>query len=292
MTYTLSDLTYRVARELGLTQEGVATGGSTTTLVDTVMRTEQDDYWNKGTVWVLRDAGGASAAPEGEYATISDFDNATATATISTLTAAIAGGDRYAISTKHVPMHILIQKINQAIQDLGVVPYVDITTITTADNQTEYTLPIAAKRNLLQVYIQTIDDDANDNRWMQIPNWSVQEADPGAAPRLIIPQYASGYKVKLVYMANHPILQVATATLSEYVPVERVIIPAVLRCLEYRKMRTGWRQWDDEIKMYQDRVAEVEMKRRITRPHRQSHYTYANGIPIETDDEPDKVYLV
>lgn len=293
MTYTLFDLTYRVARELGLTQEGVATGGSATTLIDTVMREEADDYWNKGTVWVLRDAGGAGAAPEKEYATVSDFVQATSTLTISAVTAAIAGGDRYALAMKQVPLHIIIQKINQAIQDLGPVPYADITSITTADDQTEYSLPVAAKRDLLQVRIQTVDDDANDNRWIEVPGgWEVQQADPGAQPRLIIQQFTSGYDLKLVYLANHPALEVATATLSEYIPVERIVIPAVLACLEYRKMRTGWKQWDDEIRVYQERAAEVKLRRRVLRPQRDRRYMYTGNQVISiNDDEPDKVYL-
>jgi len=293
MTYTLFDLTYRVARELGLTQEGVATGGSTTTLIDTVMRDEADDFWNKGTVWVLRDAAGAGAAPENEYATISDFVQTTSTMTISSVTAAIAGGDRYACMMKQVPLNIIIQKINQAIQDLGPVPYADITSITTADDQTEYSLPVAAKRDLLQVRIQTVDDDANDNRWIEVPGgWEVQQADPGAQPRLIIQQFTAGYDLKLVYLANHPALQVATATLSEYIPVERIVIPAVLACLEYRKMRTGWKQWDDEIRMYQERAAEVKARRRVTRPQRDRRYMYTGNQSITIkDDEPDKVYL-
>ena len=293
MTYTLFDLTYRVARELGLTQEGVATGGSTTTLIDTVMREEADDLWNKGTLWVLRDAGGAGAAPEKEYATVSDFVQATSTLTISAVTAAIAGGDRYALAMKQVPLHIIIQKINQAIQDLGPVPYADITSITTADDQTEYSLPVAAKRDLLQVRIQTVDDDANDNRWIEVPGgWEVQQADPGAQPRLIIQQFTSGYDLKLVYLANHPALEVATATLSEYIPVERIVIPAVLACLEYRKMRTGWKQWDDEIRVYQERAAEVKLCRRVLRPQRDRRYMYTGNQVISiNDDEPDKVYL-
>ena len=293
MTYTLFDLTYRVARELGLTQEGVATGGSATTLIDTVMREEADDLWNKGTLWVLRDAGGAGAAPEKEYATVSDFVQATSTLTISAVTAAIAGGDRYALAMKQVPLHIIIQKINQAIQDLGPVPYADITSITTADDQTEYSLPVAAKRDLLQVRIQTVDDDANDNRWIEVPGgWEVQQADPGAQPRLIIQQFTSGYDLKLVYLANHPALEVATATLSEYIPVERIVIPAVLACLEYRKMRTGWKQWDDEIRVYQERAAEVKLRRRVLRPQRDRRYMYTGNQVISiNDDEPDKVYL-
>ena len=291
MTYTLFDLTYRVARELGLTQEGVATGGSTTTLIDTVSRTEPDDYWNKGTVWVLRDAGGAGAAPQSEYATVSDFVQTTSTMTISSLTAAIAGGDRYAAMLKHVPLHILIQKINQAIQDLGPVPYADITSIVTADNQTEYTLPVAAKRNLYQVRIQTIDDDANDNQWRKVPNWRVQEADPGAAPRLIIPQYVAGYYLKLVYLADHPSLEVATAVLSEYVPVDRVVIPAALACMEWRKQRTGWNTWDDEINMYRQRAEAVKISKPVKRPVKDYKFTHVGNVTIDYDDEPNKVYL-
>lgn len=292
MTYTLFDLTYRVARELGLTQEGVATGGSTTSLVDTVMRTEPDDYWNNGTIWVLRDAGGASAAPEKEYATISDFVSTTSTMTISALTAAIAGGDRYACMTKHVPLHVIIQKINQAIMDLGPIPYADITSITTAADQTEYTLPVAAKRDLIQVRIQLIDDDANDNKWRKLDgNWEVQQADPGAAPRLIIPQYTAGYDLKLVYLADHPELQVATAVLSEYVPLERVIYPAVLACFEYRKQRTGWNTWDDEIENYRQKVERVKIDKPVQRPPRDYRYHHTGGNMVVNDDEPNKVYV-
>ena len=51
MTYTLGELTYRAAREIEDVREGVATGGSTTTIVDSNNRTEHDDYWNGGTAW-------------------------------------------------------------------------------------------------------------------------------------------------------------------------------------------------------------------------------------------------
>lgn len=291
MTYTLFDLTYRVARELGLIQEGIASGGGTTTLIDTAFRNEPDDFWNKGTVWILRDAGGAGAAPEGEYATISDFVSTTSTMTISALTAAVAGGDRYAAMTKHVPLHVIISQINRAIMDLGPVPYADITSITTADDQTEYALPVAAKRDLYQVRIQTVDDDANDNRWIMVPNWTVQQADPGAAPRLIIPQYTSGYALKLVYLADHPELQVASAALSEYVPLERVIYPAVLYCLEWRKQRTGWRTWDDMIDEYRRRAEAVKVSKPVKRPARDYRFTYTGGPQFHKEDEPDKVYL-
>jgi hypothetical protein len=75
MTINLFDLTYRVASEIGILQEGEATGGSTTTLVDTVNLTQAEDYWNNGTVWFPY--GATQATPQGEYAVVSNFVNST-----------------------------------------------------------------------------------------------------------------------------------------------------------------------------------------------------------------------
>ena len=114
MTITLFDLTKDLARLLGTLYEGVATGGSTTTIADTVERLEDDDYWNGGTAWITYDAAGAGAAPQGEYSSISDFAQTGGIVTLrSTLTGAVASGDRYAVATSRYPLHILIQKINQ-----------------------------------------------------------------------------------------------------------------------------------------------------------------------------------
>ena len=285
VTYTLFDLTYMVARELGLTEESIATGGSTTTLVDTVMRDEPDDYWNEGTIWVLRDAGGAGAAPEGEYSRISDFVSSTGTMTlIDPLTAAIAGGDRYACMTSHVPLDVIIQKINDSLMELGPVPYVDITSITIQDNKTEYTLPIASKHDLREVYLET-NLDVVDHQWVKLYNWDVQQSDPGATPTLVLPeQYTAGYALKLVYMANHLPLRVYDAVLLEDVPVERVITPAVLACFEYRKRRTGWNTWDDEIRRYELLVEQVKLYKRVRKPARTSH------IPLAGDQSQANSY--
>ena len=275
MTYTLFDLTYKVARELGLAKEGVATGGSTTSLVDTLMRTEPDDYWNNGTVWVLRDAGGAEAAPEGEYAVITDFVQSTSTMTIQTLTAAIAGGDRYGCMMRYIPLDVIIQQINDALMLLGTIPYADKVSITIENNKTEYALPIASKQDLREVWLQT-NLDLTDNQYVKLYNWKVEQADPGAAPRLILPeQYTAGYALKLVYMANHPAMLVATATLSEFVPVERVIVPAVLGCYKWRKVQTGWNRWDDQIRHYEALVEQVKMNKRVVKPGRTPNITYA-----------------
>lgn len=276
MTYTLFDLTYMVARELGLAQEGIATGGSTTTLVDTLGRAEPDDYWNNGTVWVLRDAAGAGAAPEGEYAVITDYVQSTATLTLrEALTAAVAGGDRYGCMMKYIPLNVIIQQINDSLMLLGTIPYADKVSITIENNKTEYALPIASKQDLREVWLQTYQN-VTDNQYLRLYNWKVEQADPGAAPRLVLPeQYTAGYALKLVYMANHPAMKVATATLSEFVPVERVILPAVLGCYKWRKVQTGWNRWDDQIKTYEALVQQVKLDKRIVKPGRTPHITMA-----------------
>jgi len=226
MTYTLSNLTYELAVELGTVYEGEATGGTTTTLIDTNDLTQADDYWNEGTVWILDDAGGASAAPEGEYAKISDFDNGTSTVTHGTLTAAPAAGDRYAIAKKTYTLYTMIQAINRALRNINI-EYTDTTTIDTAASQTEYTLPAIAAMDLRQVFLQTKTGDADDNRWVEIFDWYIQKTATGTQEELILPrQYTTSRDVKLVYMAPHGKLYDYNDKLDESVHMERVIFRA------------------------------------------------------------------
>src|SRR3972149_9244690 len=72
-TYTLFDLTYRLARELEILEESTATAnGSSTTVVDTY-RDEDDDYFNDGTLWLGRGNGGKGGMPEGRIVIIPGF---------------------------------------------------------------------------------------------------------------------------------------------------------------------------------------------------------------------------
>jgi hypothetical protein len=125
MAKTLFDLTLELARILGTVREGVATGGSTTTIVDTVARTEDDDAFNGGTAWITYDAGGAGAAPQGEYQIVSDFTASSDTITTAAFSAAIASGDRYAVAGLRYPLDLLIQKINES---FGVIEKTDTST--------------------------------------------------------------------------------------------------------------------------------------------------------------------
>lgn len=71
---------------------GTATGGSTTTVIDTTNRSEPDDYWNHG--FITMTSGSAS----GQTRRIGDFVNSTNTITVDyAFTAAVANTDTYTI---------------------------------------------------------------------------------------------------------------------------------------------------------------------------------------------------
>lgn len=234
MGKTLFDLTYELARLLGIVSEGILTGGSTTTLIDTVARAEADDYWNGGTAWITYDAGGAGVAPQGEYGYISDFVQSTATLTLrSDLTAAVAAGDRYALGRKRYPLELLIQKINEA---FGVIEKTDTTTIAIVDQQLEYSLP-SDLLELRQVYIQ---GDTTVNDWQLVTDYGVQKSATGTANKVIFKrQFSAGLLGKLVYTAYHGTLRVATDKLDDSIHIDKIIYNAAVGCLLWRKARVG-----------------------------------------------------
>jgi hypothetical protein len=264
MTKNLFDLTYELATELGIVYESAATGGSTNTVVDTTMRTEADDYWNQGTVWITYDAAGAAAAPQGEYDVVSDFANSSNTITLTTgFTVAPASTDLYAVAHKVFPLYDLSLAINRAIRDIGPIPVTNTTAIDTAAQQTEYTLPIEANTDLLEVYIQSKLSDADDNKWIKSYNWDVQRTATGTADTLVFDQQPLyTYDVKLVYLAPHAKLVASTSKLSETIRQERVIYKAAYHALNHYRMKT--RSTDpwlmDSIDSYERRAAEADLK--------------------------------
>jgi hypothetical protein len=172
----------------------------------------------------------------------------------------VAANDRYAIANNRIPLDTIIQQINAALLDpaLGPVPYNDDTSLVTADDTTEYSLPIDASHSLRQVWLQTRDDNIDDNRWIEVKNWEIQLGDPGNVSTLIFPYpQAENYKVRLVYNTLHPSLYTYSDPLMECVPSDLVIYPAVLGCYRWLKGRTGWNKWDDDIRTWERKVKDA-----------------------------------
>jgi len=120
----------------------------------------------------------------------------------------------------------------------------------------------------------------------------VEKSDPGVADTLILPmQYSSGYYLKLVYMTKHPSLYTATSVLSEHVPLERVIYPAILDCLRWRKQRTRLSTFDDDIDRYNELSENVRSTHPVKMPRKAGKILALGTEPLEYDNEPNKVYL-
>lgn len=233
---TAANIAYDVWQDLGKIEafeEFIATGGSTTTVVngkiaDRADRPE-DNYSIDYTAVVVRDSAGASAAPEGEMQRINAFNSSTYTHTVDTaFTSAVASGDYIAIANSDIPLREMYRAINNALRKMGEIPLPD-TSLTSAANQTEYTLPVALKReDLLRVEYQGNTDDSDDNQWEHVQNWDIIPSAPGATATLIIPQIASGRTIRLVYRGVHPTITTFSSTISEYLH-PALLIPAVTK---------------------------------------------------------------
>lgn len=276
MPKTLFDLTLDLARLLEIASEGTATGGSTSTIADTYERTEDDDYWIGGSAWITYDAGGAGAAPQGEYSFISDSAITGGVITLrSTLTAAVAAGDRYAVATARYPLYLLIQKVNEC---LGNIEKTDITTITTAASQLEYSLPSDCM-DLHQVWIQTNSSDSNANEWQPFNDYYVQKSATGTANILVFKrQFASGYAVKLVYKPYHSTLRAATDKLDDSINARQIVHDAAVRCALWRKAKVGDsdNSINDLLNFYQNLSQQVKNENPQETPRRQAktiHFT-------------------
>ena len=95
MTDTLFQAILELGLELGNAYSGTASAGTTTTIVDTNIGGDDDD-WNGGTALIVDDASGSDI--EGVFSVIDNYDSATGTVTLSdTLSAAVAASDEFVL---------------------------------------------------------------------------------------------------------------------------------------------------------------------------------------------------
>jgi hypothetical protein len=267
MSHTLFNLTHELARLLGVVSEGVATGGSTTTIVDTVERTEASDFWNGGTAWITYDAAGAGASPQGEYSFISDFDATTDTLTLrSTLLTAVASGDRYAVAGLRYPLQLLIQKVNEVLRTIPLAKD-DLSTITIEANRTEYALP-SDLWELKQVAAQA-NSTTNDTQPEKLYDWHVQKSATGTANVLVLGrQFDVDTILRLSYLTDHQTLRVNSDKLDDSIHINRVLYDAAVRCLLWYKSKVGDSDTsvNDLLNLYQGMAQEMNNRFAVSYP--------------------------
>lgn len=239
MTITVTRILQDAYKALGELNHSKATSGSTTTIVDSALANAYPDgNWNKGTVFVVRDAGGASAAPEGEFARVTTFAGDTATWTLAdTLTAAVAANDWYAWAGGAYPVLTMVELLNQVLREMGELPLVG-TTLTTVAGQTEYTLPANYNdQTPLRVDIATVSD-ADDNQWLELRGWEFVPAATGGTGKLILDeQPAVGWSLRVWYRDIHPAVFDFDDTLHETLNTKVVTAKLVQAALGWKKKR-------------------------------------------------------
>lgn len=224
---TRADLVGEVARRFGMYRRSTATGGSTTTLIDTAKLYEPNDYWIGHHLYIVTDVGGLHAAPEAEERPVTDFVQSSATLTVDpAFTAAPASGDTYELLP--AKREDVIAAVNAAVRAAGetwLVQKVDTSTITLATDDYDHTLPTDLVR-LLAVKIRADTDEA----WVDIPgrNWHV--AGTGGAQSLYFDSLEgidSGDDCQLIYLARMSELSADSTALGMGEPAEREAVEFV-----------------------------------------------------------------
>jgi len=255
MTHDTFDILLAAYDELGQLHSGIATGGSATTLVDSGLTDADENKYKKGTLFI-ESADGAS--PEAEFAEVTAFDDSNGTLTVAAaaLGAAPAAGDIYSVAPPTYTLDDVRHYLNRALRALGPVPDVD-ESLTTAAGTTEYTIPIAAKSDLRQVWLRT-SSTSGDQRYVERFDWGeVPDADGAATTTLKFRQQPeSGETIRLVFMNVHPKIWDHDDELSEYIALERIVIE-----LAWRAARAEMRKSFSDDKFTMQLVNELAIER-------------------------------
>ena len=260
LTHVLQQLFRRLNGKVTL-----ATGGSTSTIIDTKLADEladgnEDDIYNGGTAIVIEDAGGANAAPEGEFSRITDYVASTTTLTLSpSLTVAVASGDRVLIAPSEFPLYDMIEVVNDALKNLGDIPLVN--TSLTTDSTAEYDLPLPIKGT------QLMNVELDVDGYVEVPNWKIVPSTPGTVGTLVLPQYSSGYTIRLTYMGKHPRIDTYADYVSEYLHPELVHAAVFAHALQWRNDNDAIAGGADQSKLALEQKAWNQYDRaRLTHP--------------------------
>lgn len=232
--FLLTEAMQNLAQGLGMLNKRKATGGSTTTIVDTTQPSATNNLWKNGYMFIAKTTDGL--APQGEFNRISAYDNSTKTFTVETaFTDTAESGDVYSYIDDTYPGLLLVDWINQGLRALDMLDLTDITTITMADDQTEYAGAVEWKRSKPWKIERATDDDTNDYGWKEITDWDWNSAAAGSTPLIIFKQqYPTSYTtVKIHYKDLHPKLSAYSDKIREEVHPELAVKAAIMKALEW-----------------------------------------------------------
>lgn len=206
MAYTLFQATLDLAILSGRVIDGTATGGSTTTLDDTNKLGKYGaDHFIGSVLWIR------SGTYANTWKEITDSNPLVSRVTFAALAGSIVAGNTYSLSWPTVTLDGLKRALNNSLRKIDQ-PTAEDTSLTTVDNQEDYTLP-ANVDNILQV--QIANSTASPYTYGEYQAWDEDKAagtlrfDWGRLP-------PGGYKIRLIYATDHTELTAASDTLPEH----------------------------------------------------------------------------
>jgi hypothetical protein len=236
LTHLLQDAWFR----LGQFRRWVVTGGSQTTTINTSWAGVEEQIYEDddaaliyGTVVVLEDSGGLGAAPEGEFARITDYDSSLWTLTHDTLSASVASGDKVGIASPLFPLQDMIELANIALQRLGEIDLPD-TSLTVIGGETQYTLPTTIRKRPVAVNIAK-----TAGGWQPVQGWNVIPAAPGSNWTLTVPYLTSGQGLQVVYSSLHPKLTAFDSNISELIEPELALSALLAEAYQWYNNQVG-----------------------------------------------------
>lgn len=227
---TLFEATLALAKKVTKVTEGAATGGSATTLEDTLRLKEQNEYWTDGTLWL----------PTYEAVRqVTSFDgNTLGFEALDPIeiegeepeTSAVAEGDEYAVADPDYPYTELRRAVNAALREIGPVIVVN-DDLTVDSTQGPYVLPVGVSK-LADVWVMDPDDE---NSRYKSEHWEEEDGylmfDPGWQPS------NDGWTIKLYYLTQHPLLADPDDEISSSVDDKRLLWQSVVELLKDYGMR-------------------------------------------------------
>lgn len=230
MAYTLFYATLDLARILMDVFESTATGGSTTTIVDTLMY--QTAGWFSdapyGTAW-LKLTTPASKIITGHTAGTITFTPAQS--------GAVAANDRYAAAPGIYPKAVLIQCINAALREMGKLPYQkDVTAVAAQESYTSS--DDVAFGN--EVYaVEFANSSSAPYHWTPHYRWTQKYV--GSTLTLVFDEdteLQAAYKMRITYGSLHPEVWLDADVIHDLVAPDRLKWEAAVHALRWRYQRT------------------------------------------------------
>ena len=255
---TLYDVALYILDSVGELYYGTATGGSTTTIVDSELEGDEQD-WKNGTAFVVDSTD--DLAPKGEMSKIATYDHGDGTVTLDdTLTAVVAAGDKYGIADSRFSIEQIVGAVNRALVKMGDIYQMD-TSLTSSGSLTRYTLPAGInERNLMKVFYRN-SGVADREEPMEITG--IRVTPDG---ELILPvALPTGKLIELHWNGPHARLESDSDLLDTAVHLERMVAEATLILIDRRLRQTDGedRQLMRDWNAARDDVVTARVRHRI-----------------------------